>query len=1072
MNIQVRRMVISKNYAILTLSEKIKSFQAIYRKNKGIQQLPLENGENFNEYIVDLSQIYIDNPYEEHIFDFFVETATGNKRVFVSKNTNYDLKNSIDTLQEDGSVLIPYITRTGHLAAYAGEKYFIWQRRLNKRKKNIFLKNFIISDSYIRFNFINEFEEKYNEYEYYLYSSQKVIKLNRLSKNSLGINVSLLEDLEFSLKAIKQQQNSFEELTFYAPKDINNSLELARGISETDSFGIQAFLNKSNKIIIKKIYSRQDYMDYLLEQYDTETPKKISVQIAQGDENIQIKVPNKFSKTSRPKIFFVSKQASFQVEYRAYRQTITLSLDSSLVQFSGDYQIVIVDTQNIFEEIEGMHFIMQGETICSFQQIIGRFVVSLNEGIIKVSELNTALLTETSNFNEITNVRTINDTLQFDVINMLPNNVKIILESRRDDKKIDVPFSMFQGHYEIPLYSLFYQLDINVSKWDFRIEYQIGNEVIKKGLHIVQQFFSSKADKYLFGVKADKKIISQHSTAYRNHILLPYVTGGNYLAISLRDKYFIYKEKYNQSAVIKEIDMKSGMLEVDFWANADEQFTISQVQLRLRSDVLDDIKILDVKKIDHNNYRVAVDLKNYKLKEFYYELFAEMNFANDGIAFARLEKASKEIRYRINNSIFKYNMENKEDHSVDYPFVTDRNVLYIAHRVRDKDERFMDKVNEWMAAAVNKIFHKQLSNKNIWLVFEKNSSTAQDNGYYFFKWVYENHHELPIYYVIKKDSKDIDKLKGMEDRVLIFMSLKHLLFLAASKMLIAPETRGHVFTWRQQKGRIRKLLNKKKLIFLQHGVTAFKHNDSVLAYTSPSAVSKYVVTSDNEQQIIHDGLFYPKKDIWVTGFSRWDVLIDKSSKISKKKIFVMPTWRGWLDSLSNEEFKTTPYYKNYMAILNSELLNDILAQNDILLEFFLHPKFKEYTSDFKSTLSNIKILNFEDTMVNEKLMESSLLITDYSSVAWDEHYMNKPVVFYQFDYHDYMNLTGSYIDIQENLFGPLAQNIDDLIDIIRNQINHQFVNDDLFSKLRDNNFKYIDKNNSKRIFENIQYGIK
>src|SRR5699024_5658936 len=113
------------------------------------------------------------------------------------------------------------------------------------------------------------------------------------------------------------------------------------------------------------------------------------------------------------------------------------------------------------------------------------------------------------------------------------------------------------------------------------------------------------------------------------------------------------------------------------------------------------------------------------------------------------------------------------------------------------------------------------------------------------------------------------------------------------------------------------------------------------------------------------------------------------------------------------------------------------------------------------------ILDFKKVQVNEKLMESSLLITDYSSVSWDMQYLNKPVLFYQFDYQDYMNLTGSYIDIKENLFGNSSDTLDELIEQVQSVIKNGFLPEEKFELLRKENFAFTDLNNSKRIFEEI-----
>src|SRR5699024_9961921 len=130
---------------------------------------------------------------------------------------------------------------------------------------------------------------------------------------------------------------------------------------------------------------------------------------------------------------------------------------------------------------------------------------------------------------------------------------------------------------------------------------------------------------------------------------------------------------------------------------------------------------------------------------------------------------------------------------------------------------------------------------------------------------------------------------------------------------------------------------KKQFVFLQHGVTALKLNDSILNKKSASAANMYVTSSEFEKNIIMNGLGYKNNDIIVSGFPRWDVLEDQSNKKVRKEIFMMPTWRGWLDEVDEEKFIETPYFKYYMEILNSDKLKFILKENNIQFNFFLHP---------------------------------------------------------------------------------------------------------------------------------------
>ena len=69
----------------------------------------------------------------------------------------------------------------------------------------------------------------------------------------------------------------------------------------------------------------------------------------------------------------------------------------------------------------------------------------------------------------------------------------------------------------------------------------------------------------------------------------------------------------------------------------------------------------------------------------------------------------------------------------------------------------------------------------------------------------------------------------------------------------------------------------------------------------------FVVTSEPEQKIIEKYFGYDKEEVIVTGFSRWDVLEDRSDP-AHKEILLMPTWRNWLEDISEEAFRKSEYY--------------------------------------------------------------------------------------------------------------------------------------------------------------------
>ena len=181
----------------------------------------------------------------------------------------------------------------------------------------------------------------------------------------------------------------------------------------------------------------------------------------------------------------------------------------------------------------------------------------------------------------------------------------------------------------------------------------------------------------------------------------------------------------------------------------------------------------------------------------------------------------------------------------------------------------------------------------------------------------------------------------------------------------------------------------------------------------------FVVSSEFEQDIIHEYFEYDRDEIIITGLPRWDVLHD-TSNMGQKEILLMPTWRGWLEDVSEDTFRESDYYRNYRELLNHAGLQELLETNGIRLNFYIHPKFRDYIGQFQSGCKWIRLIPFGEQPLNQLLMSCNMLVTDYSSVAWDVYYQGKPVVFFPFDLETYEAVQGSYMDIRKEAFGDVV----------------------------------------------------
>ena len=353
------------------------------------------------------------------------------------------------------------------------------------------------------------------------------------------------------------------------------------------------------------------------------------------------------------------------------------------------------------------------------------------------------------------------------------------------------------------------------------------------------------------------------------------------------------------------------------------------------------------------------------------------------------------------------------------------------------------------------------SKRKIYIISERGYD-ARDNGYIFFKYMREKHKEKNCFYVIKKDSADYNKVLPLGN-IITYRSFKHYLYFIAAKYKISTHAYGYT-TYSEFYYKIERYFPfYGKKVFLQHGIT--KDNLPML-YKERTHFDLFCTASKYEYEYIIENFHYDSNVVVKTGFARFDKL---NSKDLKNQILVMPTWRRELSSCSDEQFMKSDYYKNWMKFINSDILIKELENNNTNLIFYLHIEFQKYSKLFTSKSKNIIIAKFENYDVQELLLKSKLLITDYSSVFFDFSYMNKPSIYYQFDLKQYRknHYKEGYFDYEQMGFGDVVFKYNDLIDRTLKIIENNYLVDIKYKKRITDFFDIRDTNNCKRIYEAI-----
>ncbi|PJN86689.1 CDP-glycerol glycerophosphotransferase family protein [Bacillus sp. mrc49] len=542
-------------------------------------------------------------------------------------------------------------------------------------------------------------------------------------------------------------------------------------------------------------------------------------------------------------------------------------------------------------------------------------------------------------------------------------------------------------------------------------------------------------------------------------VITPYITASGGLSIVIKQPIHLSDEVLSAKLSLKSLRFKGTILTGTVRLELKEEYELVGMVLKQR-DVSDNTQYIFPVKGKGHKLSFTIDVKSMEWRPFYYDFYLMVRVGGKD-HYIRLKNPTCMALRKLNKRLFGMSYTFDNGYWV-YPYLTASGTVALTYKERTEYETNMHFFKEVLASWVYRLLLPYYKKKNIWLIYEKTADRAQDNGYYFFKYIYENHNRQQAYYIIKPDSEDYPKLESMKNRVVEFMSFKYMVFMFAAQLLVSSETKGHAYDIRIQKGRIRKAMNYKPLVFLQHGVIGLKKLNSIFKKSSINAPSLFVVSSPEEGKIIQNHFGYNKNELIVSGLPRWDVIENRSNG---KRILVMPTWRVWLENLPFEEVEKSEYVQVFKTFLQSKELSRLLEQHDLTLHFYLHPKFKDFIEHFSIDNQRFTISNEED--LNTLLMEASMLITDYSSVAWDMFYQKKPVVFYQFDLETYNKYQGSYMNMDNQLFGDQVFTTEKLISTINAYAETGFAEKEAFGQLRKTYLPYIDHSNSRRVYEQI-----
>ena len=363
--------------------------------------------------------------------------------------------------------------------------------------------------------------------------------------------------------------------------------------------------------------------------------------------------------------------------------------------------------------------------------------------------------------------------------------------------------------------------------------------------------------------------------------------------------------------------------------------------------------------------------------------------------------------------------------------------------------------------------------RELWLI-SKHGNDIGDNAFIFFQYMRKEHPEVKCVYVADKKEKNAYETARKVGTVVQYRSIYHkLLYLVADKIItshVGDSEPWHYDKIIEMRQKYPKWTSRQKTVFLQHGV--IDKNISFVYDKSKRPVDLFICSTLPEMKYVSETLHYREEELACTGLARFDEWWDAKTQ---KKILLIPRYRKdvMMQLRENKKkliysFKKSAYYRRYQSLMENKELLDLLEVHGYQLVFFPHYEVQPLIEAFRTYSDLVVIADVQTDTVDAMLKECAFMITDYSSVAFDFAYMNKPMLYYQFDREEFeCEMGGSYFSHEKDGFGPVVDNEEDVVRNIKDFFEGNFDVNGMYEKRRQDTFLHHDDKHCQRIYEQI-----
>lgn len=365
---------------------------------------------------------------------------------------------------------------------------------------------------------------------------------------------------------------------------------------------------------------------------------------------------------------------------------------------------------------------------------------------------------------------------------------------------------------------------------------------------------------------------------------------------------------------------------------------------------------------------------------------------------------------------------------------------------------------------------------NAWIFMDRDTQ-ADDNAEHLYRHVAKTRPDVNVWFALRETSADWKRLKGEGFNLIAFGTREYKLALLNASHLISSHADEYIFDAIKSGNSFGKV--RYRYTFLQHGVT----KDDLSGWLNAKQIDLFVTATQPEfASIAGNGNYkFTGKEVRLTGFPRHDRLLRLAAQAHQPTLLIMPTWRQSLagqqigagnDRMLHPDFADSLYTRMWRDFLHSPEIRSAAEDAGLKIVFFPHANIFPGLS-FLDVPDYIDIATHDGAKSIQDYMAScSVLVTDYSSVAFEVAYLRKPIVYFQFDHDEVFNgghlYSPGYFDYDRDGFGPVARQLPEAIELTCAMAGNGGVPGESYLQRMNDTFAFRDEGNCERVTRAIE----